>query len=198
LRKNKSIEEVDSNIDQMLSNKFGQEVSGSLVQDIKMELENYYSSGEFKLISAFPNYHNEFEAYLKEGDFYLFGILDKLIIDKKKLIIVDYKTDNINLEEIQLKAEKYLPQLKFYAYIISRLFDKKYSIEGRIIFIKHPEKPFTFEYDFSTNEEIKSRVKSMIHSIRNNEYSVNLNECSSCIFADNNSNCIKSNQNNFS
>ncbi|MBK9098880.1 MAG: UvrD-helicase domain-containing protein [bacterium] len=198
LRKDKSPEELDAYIDQNITNKFNPDVSGPMIQEIKNELKGYYSSNEYSFISAFQNFRNEFEVYLKEGDYYLFGILDKLIIDGKKLIIVDYKTDNIIPNEIQLRAKKYLPQLKFYAYIISRIYDKKYSIEGRIIFTKYPDKPFTFEYDKSSDEEINTGVRNMIQSIRTNKYSVNLHECSFCIFADNNSNCIKSSQNIFS
>jgi ATP-dependent exoDNAse (exonuclease V) beta subunit len=198
LRKNKNPEELDAYIDQNFTIKFNPDVSGPMIQEIKNELKKYYSSNEYKFISSFTNFHNEFEAYLKEEDYYLFGILDKFIIDERKLIIVDFKTDNINSDEIQLRAEKYLPQLKFYAYIISRIYDKKYIIEGRIIFTKYPDKPFTFEYYKTSDEEINTGVRNMIQSIRTNKYSVNLNECSFCIFADNNSDCIKSNQNIFS
>lgn len=198
LRKNKNPEEAGSIVHQKFGEKFDLDVSGPLVQEIIAELNDYYSSEQYQFISAFPNFRNEFEVYIKEQDYFLFGILDKLIIDENELIIVDYKTDNISPEEIKIKAEKYLPQLKFYAYIISRLFDKKYVIEGKIIFIKHPDKPFTFEYNKSSDEEIRAGIRSMIHSIRTNEYLVNLNECSFCFFADNNSNCIMQNQNIFS
>jgi hypothetical protein len=105
---------------------------------------------------------------------------------------VDYKTDFINLDEIEASSQKYLPQLKFYAYIISGLFNKKYEIQGRIIFIKYPENPFIFNFDETAEQSIKSGVRMMIHSIRNNIYTANLSACKDCIFADENSECIKS------
>jgi ATP-dependent helicase/nuclease subunit A len=192
LRKNLSRESVQSFLEEKLKNNFNEEIPETLKADIMNDLKLFYDSDEFGFINSFTNFKNEYEAYLKEGDFYLFGILDKLIIEDKKLIIVDYKTDFINPDEIEASSQKYLPQLKFYAYIISRLFNKKQKIEGRVIFIKFPDKPFIFNYDESSDQQIKSGIKSMINSIRKNNYSVNLSGCKDCIFADENLQCIKS------
>ena len=193
LRKNLSRDSLPAFIEKWLKNNFSDEIPESLNESLLTDLLLFYDSNEFKFINSFPNYKNEYEAYLKEGDYYLFGILDKLIIDEKKIIIVDYKTDSIKETEINSRAEKYLPQLKFYAYIISRLFIKKHEIEGRISFIKYPEKPFVFKYDDISDKNIKADIDSMILSIRNNNYSVNLNACKECIFSDEKSQCIRFN-----
>jgi ATP-dependent helicase/nuclease subunit A len=192
LRKNLSKENVSSFVEEKLRNNFNEEIPESLKADIVNELKLFYDSNQFRFINSFTNFKNEYEAYLKEEDFYLFGILDKLIIEDRKLIIVDYKTDFVKPDEIEASSQKYLPQLKFYAYIISRLFNKMQDIEGRIIFIKYPDKPFIFNFDETAEQGIKSSIKSMIHSIRNNNYSVNLSACKECIFADENKQCIKS------
>jgi ATP-dependent helicase/nuclease subunit A len=192
LRKNISRDELTEFVVEKLKKNFNGEIPESLKTEILNDLNLFYNSDEFRFISSFTNYRNEFEAYLKEDDFYLFGILDKLIIEDQKLIIVDYKTDNIDPSEIEANSQKYLPQLKFYAYIISRLFEQKYEIEGRIIFIKYPDHPFIFNFDEAADQSIKSGIKSMIYSIRNSNYSVNLNACKNCIFADENKQCIKS------
>ena len=192
LRKNVSYESISTFVDEKLKNTSYKKILESLKTEIKNDLLQFYDSAEFKYIHSFSNYRNEFQAYLKEGDYYLFGILDRLIIDDKMLIIIDYKTDNIRNAEIYKSAERYLPQVQFYAYIISRLFTKKQTIEGRIIFLKHPEKPFIFKYDEATDKKIKADIDSMILSIRNNNYSLNLDTCKECIFADERSQCIKS------
>jgi ATP-dependent helicase/nuclease subunit A len=197
LRKNINREDIPSFVELSLKNNFSEEVPALLSNEIISDLFLLYDSIEYKLISSFPKYHNEFEAYLKEGDYYLFGILDKLIIEDKKLIIVDYKTDSISKNEFTAIAEKYLPQLKYYAYIISRLFKKKQDIEGRIVFTKFPENPFIFKYDKTSDENIKSKINFMINSIRNNNYSVNLNACKDCIFADENLQCINTKSENY-
>jgi len=191
LRKSISRESIPAFIKEGLTNNLTVKIPESLKAEVINDLILFYDSKEYELINSFPNFRNEYEAYLKEDDFYLFGILDKLIIQDKKLIIVDYKTDHIKFNEINAMADKYLPQLKFYTYIISRLFNKNYEIEGRIIFIKFPSNPFAFNYDEIADKNIKSNIKEMIYSIRNNNYSVNLNACDDCIFADENSQCIK-------
>lgn len=191
LSKNISEENLAQFVKKQIKNKFDDSNSGLPEDEILNDLLLFYNSSEYKLINSFPVYKNEFEAYLKEDNFYLFGILDKLIITDKKMIIIDYKTDNIKRNEINIRAEIYLPQLKFYSYIISRLFNKKQKIEGRLIFIKYPENPFVFNYDELSQKNIKSSVKAMINSIRNNNYSVNLDVCKKCIFSDDNTQCIQ-------
>jgi hypothetical protein len=116
-----------------------------------------------------------------------------LIIDEKKLIIVDYKTDNIDQNQFEARVDKYLPQLRFYAYIVSRLFHKSCEVEGKIIFIKHPNQAFTFNYDDTTDEQVKLNLKLMISSIRNNDYSLNLDACDDCFFTFDKSQCININ-----
>ncbi|MDH3268695.1 MAG: PD-(D/E)XK nuclease family protein, partial [Ignavibacteria bacterium] len=193
LRKNLNKENISSFVEGRLKNTLGDWIPQKLKEDIIGDLLRFYKSDEYKFINSFPNFQNEFEIYLKERDYYLFGILDKLIIDEKKIIIIDYKTDNIKENELNSKAEKYLSQLQFYAYIVSRLLSKSQEIEGRIIFIKYPDKPFVFNYDDNSDSNIKSGINSMIESIRNSNYSVNLSICNDCIFADDKSQCIKIN-----
>jgi len=190
LRKNLSIEDIQSFVENRLRDSLSDKVLQKLSEDIITDLHKLYDSNEFRHINSYQDHQNEFEVYLKEGDYYLFGILDKLIIDPKKVIIVDYKTDNIIENEVNSKAGKYLPQLKFYAYIVSRLFTKSKEIECRIIFIKFPDKPYIFKYDESSDNIVESGINSMIDSIRNNNYSLNLNACADCIFTNENKRCI--------
>jgi ATP-dependent helicase/nuclease subunit A len=192
LSKNISKENLAQFVKEQIENNFNEQNYSSLNDVFIKEILLFYNSNEFHLINSFPNYKNEFEVYLKQDDYYLFGILDKLIITEKKLVIVDYKTDNIDETEINIRAEKYLPQLKFYSYIISRLFNKKHKIEGKIIFVKYPDNPFVFNYDEGSDKQIKSTLKEMINSIRNSNYSVNLKVCKECIFLGDNSQCIQS------
>ncbi len=191
LRKNINRNLVPHFIEYKLKNISEDEIHKRLKDDITDDLLQFYDSSEFKYLMSLPNHQNEFEVYLKEQDYYLFGILDKLIIDNEKIIIVDYKSNNINENEIITNAEKYIPQLKFYAYIISRFFSDKKPIECRIIFIKYPEKPFVFLYNKSSDEEINAGIKLMISSIRSNNYSLNLRNCKECIFVDDHSKCVK-------
>jgi len=190
LKKEINKQELLAFVEERLKKSFVGEIPKNLKEDIITDLNNFYNSEEFKHLNSFKKYYNEFEVYLKENDFYLFGILDKIIIDNKKIIIVDYKTDNIDEYQLDKRTEKYLPQLKFYAYIVSHLFAKSHEIEARIIFIKFPEKPFVFNFDDEVRNFINSGITAMVDAIRNNNYSLNLKSCNDCIFAVENSRCI--------
>ena len=181
-------------LQERLKNSNTGKIAENLFEDILLDLNRFYDSNEFRYLNSFQDHHNEFEVYLKEKNFYLFGILDKIIIEEKKIIIVDYKTDNIDENQMNSRAEKYLPQLKFYAYIIARLFNKSHEIEGRIIFIKYPDIPFIFKYGNDVEKYISSGINDMINSIRKNEFALNLKACSECVFADHNSQCIVENK----
>ena len=192
LRKNIGREASQHFIKENLAEYFNGDVPEQLRSEITDELSSFYESESFNFINSFESSKSEFEVYLKKEDYYLFGIIDRLLIAEKKLVIIDYKTDFFDKKEIVSKAETYLPQLNFYAYIISRLFKKKYDIEGRIIFIKFPENPFTFNYSESMDKNVEQILNDMISSIRSSNYSVNLHACRSCIFSDKNSQCIMS------
>lgn len=191
LQKNIQALNIENFIAEQLRSFSGGINTSSYSDEIKNELLKFYSSGEYKFLDSFKSFKNEFEVYLKESDYYLFGIIDKIIFDKQKVIIVDYKTDNITDTQIITSGIKYLPQVKFYSYIVKRLFEKKSEIEGRVVFIKNPDTPFIFKYDEEADAEIKSGIYLMVQSIRNNNYSLNLDHCKSCMFADENSVCIK-------
>jgi hypothetical protein len=192
LQKNIKIANVKHFIEERIKNISDEVNKSSFIESVTNNISKFYDSDEFKYLDSFKSFKNEYEIYLKKSDYYLFGIIDKIIFDEQKLIIVDYKTDNIVNTQITTSGTKYLPQLKFYSYIVQRLFDKKSEIEGRVMFIKHPENPFIFTYNDVDDRNINSNLNRMIQSLRNNEYSLNLNHCKECLFADENLVCIKS------
>jgi len=192
LSKNIKKEDLAAFLKSQIKFRFNEGNHSSFENTILKNIRMFYDSAEFQYINSFPVCKNEFEVYLKLEDFYLFGILDKLVIDNNKLIIIDYKTDDIKKNEIEARAKKYLPQLEFYSYIISRLYNKKQDIEGRIIFIEYPDSPFIFSYNKISNVNIESRIKIMINSVRYDHYSANVKSCKDCIFTDDVSQCIQS------
>jgi hypothetical protein len=118
-----------------------------------------------------------------------------VLFAEKKIIIVDYKTDIILESEIYERGEKYLSQLNFYALIIKRIFPLTLEVELRIIFLKDPDQPFVKIFTKSDENKTRTEIKDLIISIRNNNYSVNLDHCSQCIFSINKNRCIVSKHN---
>lgn len=154
----------------------------NLKLEISSELKNYFQSDiHINLLKA-ENYKNEFEIYYQHKDYYLYGIIDKLIIAKNKLVIVDYKTDKAKLDELQMKAEEYFSQLKFYAFIASKLFNIS-EIDLRIIFILHPYEVSEIKLKSEDLIHIQKNIEEMVKNVRNNSFSKNLSHCQFCNFA---------------
>ena len=156
------------------------------------EIEQFYKSAIYSEISSMKNFKNEFEIYCEEGEHYLYGIIDKLIIEKEKLIIIDYKTDNISSEQLASRAADYLPQLKFYAYILSKLFSECNRFELRIVFLKHAALPASYQINRDEIKIFGNELNEAISKIYSEQFKPNLNHCSKCHFALEGNKCVKS------
>jgi hypothetical protein len=161
-----------------------------LLKKLKNDMEKFYTSDSFKLIESYGDYHNEFEIYCKAENYFLYGIIDRLILDKNKAIIVDFKTDNIEKTEIQERFKGYLTQLKFYSYIVSRLFENMKEFELRLVFIKYPEEDLRLNLQKEELAGIKEEIDTMVSTIRDNSFVKNLAHCPECSFALNKNRCI--------
>jgi ATP-dependent helicase/nuclease subunit A len=146
-------------------------------------LNVFYLSNEYKLLRKYSNYKNESEIYLNENDYYLYGIIDKLIITDDKYIIVDYKTDDIEKKLIENRVKYYLNQLNFYVYIVSKLRTEFDEIEIRLVFLKFPDSPFVINYNRKNIEEISKDILKIIEGIWSEEYPKNLSHCYECNFS---------------
>lgn len=160
-----------------------------LKHDIVDDLIKYFKSENFRWIQEFADFKNEFEVYHQHSDFYLYGIIDKLIIDKDKIIIVDYKTDLIASDEIQARARQYFTQLKFYSYIASKIFEVIPHYELRIVFLKHPNEFIAMNIGSKELHKIEQEIELMVKKIREGKPEKNLDHCGNCVFFINN-NCI--------
>ncbi len=157
---------------------------------LKNDLKKIQQSNFAKKYLSIPTYKNEFEMYIKENDYFLHGITDRIIFDKNKIIICDYKTDNIESKEIKKHAEYYLMQLKFYLYISSRLFSDFEIFEGNLIFVKHPDNIVSIRYPKRELESLEMEIQEIILNIRNKKFDKNLPHCRFCSFSDSTNKCI--------
>jgi ATP-dependent helicase/nuclease subunit A len=160
-----------------------------LKQDIVDDLLNYFKSENYRWIQEFTEFKNEFEVYHQHSDFYLYGIIDKLIITKDKIIIVDYKTDLIASDEIQARASQYFTQLKFYSYTTSKLFEEISHYELRIVFLKHPNEFIAMNIGLEELHKIEREIELMVKKVREGKPEKNLDHCGNCVFSIKN-NCI--------
>jgi len=182
-------------IEDFVNDEFGFElkegrVSEKLLQRLQTDLRNFSRSRLFSIISSTENYKNEFEIYVADNDYYLHGIIDKIILKKNKILIYDYKTDDIEKKEIKKHSEYYLMQLKFYLYIASKLFVEFDSFEGSLVFVKHPDDIVTLNYDRSKLKELEKEITDIINSIRMKNSVKNIKHCRVCSFSGLTNKCI--------
>jgi len=160
-------------------------------EDLIQIIKDYYKSSEYILLNNFKEYKNEFEIYLKADNYFLYGIIDKLIITETKIIIVDYKTDDIDKDGIEERAKYYLNQLKFYIYIVSRLYTKINEFEIRIVFLLHADNPYSVSFNRTEINGIEQDITLIIEGILKEEYPKNLSHCNDCGFSINGSCVVK-------
>jgi ATP-dependent helicase/nuclease subunit A len=196
LQNEAGIEEVKKELDIILTEKYKDKLSGDLKNDFISKLVSlisvYKESKTFKFISSFSDFRNEFELYVKENDYFLFGIIDKIIFDRErgKIIIVDYKTDDIAFEEIKKRKENYINQLRFYSYIASKLFKDFESFEVLLVFIKHPD---ALKPEIITRQDLESfgiTLKNTVNNIRRKNFIKNTKHCSVCNYYIKHKDCI--------
>lgn len=193
LKGNYAVQEIDGVVNKYLSaenigdgNKFNQ-----LKVNIENDLSKFYSSDIYKRLSSYSNYKNEYEIYAEEGENYLYGIIDKFIIDNDRLIIIDYKTDDIELSAINKRADDYFQQLTFYAYVLSKYYANYNKYVLQIVFIKHPESVVTREITLKELDNFRKILQNNINKIQNRIFKPNLEHCSSCHFTLEGNKCIK-------
>lgn len=162
---------------------FDNELAEDTFIQISDLIKTFRNSNVFNEISSYKNYNNEFEIYLKQNSYFLHGIIDKIIFEKDKILIIDYKTDDVDEESASQKFEEYLNQLKFYIYISSYLFTDYEKFEARLIFLRMPECEFIIKYSSDNISELKNEISAKIEGIVSNSFSKNLNHCNVCQFS---------------
>jgi ATP-dependent exoDNAse (exonuclease V) beta subunit len=186
----KLTEDVDTHLKNMIDQKeWESNQYVELKQDMIDDLLKYFKSNNYNFIKSFADYKNEFELYHQQSDYYLYGIIDKLIISKDKIIIVDYKTDSIPSEEIKKRANQYFTQLEFYSFIASKLFNEITNFELRIVFIKHPDEVINMNIGLRDLVRTEADIDLMVKKVRGKSAEKSLEHCNNCIFSIKN-NCI--------
>ncbi len=189
------IEKIDEFTGEQLNNEISflqhdKELISNLKKEIVDDLKIFYASRIFSELKKKQKYKNEFEIYIKESNYFLYGIIDKIIFDNNKIIIVDYKTDNITKSEISGRVRAYINQLKFYSYIASNLFPNFDIIELRLLFVKHPDEFISEIINKKEINQFGSGIGILVNELRNKNFPKNLEHCRECYFAVDGS-CVK-------
>ena len=153
-------------------------------------LSKYLATPTSGTISAYYGFLNEEELFIRYNDFYLMGVIDKLVILEDRIVIIDYKTDRDPAHSL----ERYREQLRFYAYICSQVYKKVDSFELRLVFLSNPE---AVKPELVTRAElsvVKDKIDSLITALRGSfasgEFSKNTSHCGECRFSFNTGHCL--------
>ncbi len=187
------IEKLEERIEQLVISNFTNISNRELAKvklDIKQLLLNYINSDTYRKISEYNNYENEFEIYIKHHDFYLYGIIDKIIFDYQSVQIIDYKTDSLKKYSPREKLESYKYQLIFYAYLVSKMKPTTDKFICQLIFIENPNETATIELTKNDINEFEKEMIVGINSMRKKTYKKNISHCKSCYFSDTKYKCI--------
>lgn len=98
------------------------EMKNMFTKQINNYTEKYYFNGRCE---------REYEVNIKLDDVNFMGIVDEIRFIDDEIQVIDYKSNSQgSLEEL---TEHYAPQIKLYAYALSKIFNKK--VTGKIIFL---------------------------------------------------------------
>lgn len=182
-------------LDQILEREITRAVSQQEIENLKSEivklLEKYFSSDIYSKLLKYKEFKNEHEIYVAEEDYYFFGIIDKLVFDENRIIIIDYKTDKVKREEVETKGSDYLIQLMFYANLVARRYPEYKEVELRLVFIQQPDVEF---FRLIQKEDLEKSVldlKSKVKSIREKKFEKNEDHCLKCHYTVGHKRCIK-------
>ncbi len=187
------VEKLSERIEEILqsnSENFNKEDLSSIKLNIINMIENYYNSNIYEKLGNYNNYRNEYEIYIKQNDFYLYGIIDKLILDGNTAYIIDYKTDSLKKYSAIEKLENYKYQLMFYAFLVSKMNAKIEKIICQLVFIESPDENTLLEIDTEMLKSFESKMLVGINLMRKGKYNKNKFHCKSCYFSDEKNNCI--------
>ena len=162
----------------------------NLVNKISNEIIKFYDSAVYEEIAAANKSFNEFEIFVNDNNYILHGIIDKLIDNNGDVIILDYKTDDIEENKLEERYKSYLSQLKFYSYIVSRYLNNFNKLTVRVIFIKYPDLIFSEEVDKEQLALLGKEYSQIIQNIRNGFFNKKIENCKNCIYSVLDEKCI--------
>lgn len=185
LQKDLPLDAIETELDCILKSelefaKINAETVKALKNKIAETISKYYKSKTYRALSMAKISYNEKKLYAKINDFYLHGVIDKLIIDKDRALIVDYKTGQCDQKLIKNRIDEYLPQLKFYAVLTSRVFPEIKYFNLKIVFIENPDLEAEFSISLDALTEMLIIIIDIAEKIRKKIFSPNKASCHEC------------------
>ncbi len=151
-----------------------------VTNDILLQVKNYFESDFGKTIIQVPEYKTEFTLNTVFGEDYLTGTLDRLYKNQEgKWCILDYKTDNVTLNNIKNKADRYYWQMAFYSFLVARFWEVD-EIEATLVFTKYPDHPQIYKFRKDEIQNFETDIIQVVEKIKSNQFTRNEEMCEYC------------------
>lgn len=177
-----SEEEIRSFILQNLKSEFviEDEKVSKVTYDILLQVKNYFESDFGKNVNQLAEYKTEFTLNTVFGEDFLTGTLDRLYKKSDgKWCILDYKTDNVTLNNIKNKADRYYWQMAFYSILVSRYL-KVDEVEAALVFTKYPDHPQIYKFSEDVIKKNETEINQVVEKIKSNQFTRNEEMCEYC------------------
>ena len=124
----------------------------------------------------------EFTISAPLGADYMVGTMDRIFRDEEGVWnLVDYKTDRITPAGLPDRAKGYLPQLQFYAVLLSKYFAVS-PVRAALLFAAAPDLPVRYEFTARDLQEIERGILLELERIRQRRFPPVSPACSQCPF----------------
>ena len=185
MEKNIAVENLNKEIDRLIEQEnelqnIDDNYKQNLKEDILILLNHFYQTEVYNELQGYSDYKNELEIYIGKNDYFLYGIIDKLIIDEERIIIVDYKTDKIDSQNMDIKKESYFNQLMFYAYLLKDKYPNIKEFELWLVFIRGDNNKNVKVVSKKEIELFGSTIDQCVHDIRIKKFDKKTKGCEHC------------------
>ncbi len=130
------------------------------------EIKRVLNSDFGRRIFSSEEFYVEYGLSTKFGDGYIIGKIDRLYKVDGEWEIIDFKTDDIELEEIEKRKSEYEVQLSVYAYLLSKIYPEQKSFRSYILFTKFPDLPVEVIHTSETLKKFETELEKMVSQIK--------------------------------
>jgi ATP-dependent exoDNAse (exonuclease V) beta subunit len=164
----------------------------TFILELKNQIKLFLNSKSWKIIKQYDKFYCEYELNAVFADDFLIGTMDRICLNDD-ILIVDYKTEKINKNQLKSARDFYHNQMLFYAHLARQYFPGK-AVKSILVFLDFPDEieeiKFTAENFLSFNNVLNDTI-NQIKDIEMNRRQImkNKSHCRFCEFYKNNQ-CI--------
>lgn len=167
----KNMSESDSNIENFIRKEMAKRIDlsaqdkNTLYDDILNKIKIFQSNKEIKSVLQSGILYAELPFSIKINSVNINGIIDLMYKDDGgNWNIIDYKTNNISEDQLDMTAKSYELQVSIYSIFLQKLFSER-KLFSPILYFTAIDKSYRFEYSLEELISIEKKISGMIDEI---------------------------------